>query len=142
MCVCCAHVCVCKCICLRACVRCVCVYACMNTCVHVHVCVRMCLCVSLSVHVCPMCVCVRLCVCVCVCALCTCVLRQLGKIQTWLPDIYWLDAPSPGRGQHSHAYTHSVQLDHRVFLNLETLRFYCLPDNYEIIDPSLEDIKV
>ena len=47
-----------------------------------------------------------------------------------------------GRGQHSHAYTHSVQVGHRVWLNLETLKFYCLPDNYQIIDPSLEDIKV
>ena len=47
-----------------------------------------------------------------------------------------------GRGGHSHAYTHSVQLLHHVWLNLTTLKFYCLPDNYEIIDPSLEDIKV
>jgi U4/U6.U5 tri-snRNP-associated protein 2 len=47
-----------------------------------------------------------------------------------------------GRGQHSHAYTHSVQVGHRVWLNLDTLQFYCLPDNYEIIDASLEDIKV
>ncbi|XP_065833453.1 ubiquitin carboxyl-terminal hydrolase 39-like [Oscarella lobularis] len=46
-----------------------------------------------------------------------------------------------GRGKHSHAYTHSVQLSHHVFLNLHTLKFYCLPDNYEVIDPSLEDIK-
>lgn len=46
-----------------------------------------------------------------------------------------------GRGQHSHAYTHSVQVGHHVFINLHTLKFYCLPDNYEIIDPSLEDIK-
>ncbi|XP_019863948.1 PREDICTED: U4/U6.U5 tri-snRNP-associated protein 2-like [Amphimedon queenslandica] len=46
-----------------------------------------------------------------------------------------------GRGQHSHAYIHSVQHYHYVFLNLKTLQFYCLPDNYEIIDPSLEDIK-
>ncbi|CAI8006750.1 U4/U6.U5 tri-snRNP-associated protein 2 [Geodia barretti] len=46
-----------------------------------------------------------------------------------------------GRGQHSHAYTHSVQVGHHVFLNLESLEFYCLPDNYQIIDPSLEDIK-
>lgn len=46
-----------------------------------------------------------------------------------------------GRGGHSHAYTHSVQLLHHVWLNLTTLKFYCLPDNYEIIDPSLEDIK-
>ena len=29
-----------------------------------------------------------------------------------------------------------------MFLNLQTLKFYCLPDNYEIIDPSLEDIQV
>lgn len=47
-----------------------------------------------------------------------------------------------GRGQKTHAYTHSVDIDHRVFLNLSTLRFYCLPDNYEIIDSSLDDIKV
>ncbi|XP_013872772.1 ubiquitin carboxyl-terminal hydrolase 39 isoform X1 [Austrofundulus limnaeus] len=45
-----------------------------------------------------------------------------------------------GRGQKSHAYTHSVQFTHHVFLNLHTLKFYCLPDNYEIIDSSLEDI--
>ena len=49
---------------------------------------------------------------------------------------------SAGRGRHSHAYTHSVQLNHHVFLNLSSLEFYCLPDNYQIIDPSLEDIKV
>lgn len=45
-----------------------------------------------------------------------------------------------GRGFKSHAYTHSVQEGHHVFLNLETMKFYCLPDNYEIIDQSLEDI--
>ena len=42
-----------------------------------------------------------------------------------------------GRGIKTHAYTHSVSADHHVFLNLETLKFYCLPDNYEIIDSSL-----
>lgn len=42
-----------------------------------------------------------------------------------------------GRGIKTHAYTHSVSCDHHVFLNLETLKFYCLPDNYEIIDSSL-----
>ncbi|XP_028399832.1 U4/U6.U5 tri-snRNP-associated protein 2-like [Dendronephthya gigantea] len=46
-----------------------------------------------------------------------------------------------GRGKHSHAYTHSVQVSHHVFLNLHTLKFYCLPDNYEVIDSSLDDIK-
>ncbi|XP_057300465.1 U4/U6.U5 tri-snRNP-associated protein 2-like [Hydractinia symbiolongicarpus] len=46
-----------------------------------------------------------------------------------------------GRGQNSHAYTHSVHIGHHVYLNLRSLKFYCLPDNYEIIDSSLEDIK-
>lgn len=45
-----------------------------------------------------------------------------------------------GRGFKSHAYTHSVQETHHVYLNLETMKFYCLPDNYQIIDQSLEDI--
>ncbi|CCD69090.1 Ubiquitin carboxyl-terminal hydrolase 39 [Caenorhabditis elegans] len=46
-----------------------------------------------------------------------------------------------GRGTNTHAYTHALETDHHVFLNLQTLKFYCLPDNYEVIDPSLEDIK-
>nr|CAH8872400.1 unnamed protein product [Trichobilharzia regenti] len=45
-----------------------------------------------------------------------------------------------GRGNSTHAYTHSVSEGHHVFLNLETRRFYCLPDDYEILDGSLEDI--
>uniref|UniRef100_F6ZHA2 ubiquitinyl hydrolase 1 n=3 Tax=Ciona intestinalis TaxID=7719 RepID=F6ZHA2_CIOIN len=45
-----------------------------------------------------------------------------------------------GRGRKSHAYTHSVECNHHVFLNLYTLKFYCLPDNYMIVDSSLEDI--
>ena len=45
-----------------------------------------------------------------------------------------------GRGNNTHAYTHSVSEGHRVFLNLESQRFYCLPDNYEVIDASLGDI--
>jgi len=45
-----------------------------------------------------------------------------------------------GRGLDTQANTHSLMCDHHVFLNLETLKFYCLPDNYEIIDTSLEDI--
>jgi len=45
-----------------------------------------------------------------------------------------------GRGKSTHAFTHSVSEFHHVFLNLETLKFYCLPDNYEIDDPSFNDI--
>lgn len=45
-----------------------------------------------------------------------------------------------GRGIGTHAYMHSVSLGHHVFLNLNTLKFYCLPDNYQIIDSSLDEI--
>jgi len=45
-----------------------------------------------------------------------------------------------GRGKSTHAFTHSVSESHHIFLNLETLKFYCLPDNYEVQDSSLEDI--
>lgn len=38
-----------------------------------------------------------------------------------------------GRGTITNAYTHSVAESHHVFLNLHTLKFYCLPDNYEIV---------
>lgn len=47
-----------------------------------------------------------------------------------------------GRGNNTHAYTHSVFEGHHVFLNLQTQKFYCLPDNYQIIDSSLDDIIV
>ncbi|CAF4373732.1 unnamed protein product, partial [Adineta steineri] len=46
-----------------------------------------------------------------------------------------------GRGQKSCAYTHSVEGEHHVFINLHSLQFFCLPDTYEIIDSSLEYIK-
>ena len=46
-----------------------------------------------------------------------------------------------GRGQNSHAYTHSLEAGHHVFINLQTERVYCLPDGYEIMDPSLDDIR-
>ncbi|KAJ8567757.1 hypothetical protein K7X08_019965 [Anisodus acutangulus] len=45
-----------------------------------------------------------------------------------------------GRGTKSHAYTHSLEAGHHVFINLQTEKVYCLPDGYEVIDPSLDDI--
>nr|BAE87676.1 unnamed protein product [Macaca fascicularis] len=45
-----------------------------------------------------------------------------------------------GRGLKSHAYIHSVQFSHHVFLNLHTLKFYCLPDNYKNIKRPPGDI--
>lgn len=46
-----------------------------------------------------------------------------------------------GRGRGSHAYYHSLQADHHVFINLLNEKVYCLPDGYEVQDPSLDDIK-
>lgn len=50
-----------------------------------------------------------------------------------------------GRSKSSHAYLHSVNANHRVFLNLDTERAYILPDNYELTLPkalkNLQDIK-
>ena len=47
-----------------------------------------------------------------------------------------------GRGSGSHAYFHSMNDDHHVFINLETLKVYVLPDGYQVMDNSLNDIKV
>jgi U4/U6.U5 tri-snRNP-associated protein 2 len=47
-----------------------------------------------------------------------------------------------GRGKGSHAYTHSLQVEHHVFINLQNKKAYCLPDDYEIEDSSLDDVKV
>ncbi|KAL3678845.1 hypothetical protein R1sor_021801 [Riccia sorocarpa] len=46
-----------------------------------------------------------------------------------------------GRGRKSHAYTHSLEAGHHVFINLQSEKVYCLPDGYEVNDPSLEDIR-
>ncbi|XP_049848908.1 U4/U6.U5 tri-snRNP-associated protein 2-like [Schistocerca gregaria] len=46
-----------------------------------------------------------------------------------------------GRSPNTHAYIHSLDSKHHVFINTETKKIYCLPDNYEVIDSSLDDIK-
>ncbi|WVN85783.1 uncharacterized protein L203_100934 [Cryptococcus depauperatus CBS 7841] len=45
-----------------------------------------------------------------------------------------------GRGNGSWAYRHAVGDNHRVWLNLETEKFYVLPEGYLVSDPSLNDI--
>lgn len=47
-----------------------------------------------------------------------------------------------GRGSKTPAYTHAVEAGHYCFVHLQTAVFYCLPDDYEIRDPSLDDIRV
>ncbi|KAH0995562.1 hypothetical protein GBA52_019426 [Prunus armeniaca] len=39
-----------------------------------------------------------------------------------------------GRANKSHAYTHSLEAGHHVYINLRTEKVYCLPDGYEISD--------
>lgn len=45
-----------------------------------------------------------------------------------------------GRGRGSWAYRHAVGENHRVWLNLETEKFYVLPEGYVVSDPSLKDV--
>lgn len=45
-----------------------------------------------------------------------------------------------GRGKGSWAYRHAVGENHKVWLNLQTEKFYVLPEGYLVSDPSLQDI--
>lgn len=47
-----------------------------------------------------------------------------------------------GKGKGTHAYMHSLEEGHHVFISLSNdCRIWCLPDNYEVQDASLNDIK-
>lgn len=46
-----------------------------------------------------------------------------------------------GRGPKSHAYFHALDVDHHVFINMETKKVYVLPEGYEVKNKSLDDIK-
>jgi U4/U6.U5 tri-snRNP-associated protein 2 len=46
-----------------------------------------------------------------------------------------------GRGRQTPAYTHSVDEGHFVFVHLDKGTFHCLPDDFEVKDPSLADIS-
>ncbi|CAK7207758.1 Ubiquitin carboxyl-terminal hydrolase 10 [Sporothrix eucalyptigena] len=46
-----------------------------------------------------------------------------------------------GRGLKSHAYFHALDEDHHVFINMQTQRVYVLPEGYEVLSRSLDDIK-
>lgn len=46
-----------------------------------------------------------------------------------------------GRGKATPAYLHSVNEGHAVFLHLTHGTFHCLPENYQVKDPSLDDIR-
>lgn len=46
-----------------------------------------------------------------------------------------------GRGMHTLAYSHSLEENHYMFINLSDQKVYTLPDGYEVINNSLNDIK-
>ena len=69
--------------------------------------------------------------------LCSVTLSPLNVYACLVCGIYY-----QGRGINTPAYVHSGETDHHVFMNLHTLKFFCIPDNYEIIDSSLDDIKL
>lgn len=46
-----------------------------------------------------------------------------------------------GRGPKSHAYFHSLDENHHVYINMATQKVYVLPEGYEVTSKSLDDIK-
>ena len=46
-----------------------------------------------------------------------------------------------GRGESTPATIHSLNEGHHVFMSVSNGRIYCLPDNYEIVDDTLDDIR-
>ncbi|KAK0668913.1 hypothetical protein QBC41DRAFT_224981 [Cercophora samala] len=46
-----------------------------------------------------------------------------------------------GRGPKSHAYFHALDEDHHVYINMSTQKVYVLPEGYEVLSKSLDDIK-
>jgi U4/U6.U5 tri-snRNP-associated protein 2 len=46
-----------------------------------------------------------------------------------------------GRGPKSQAYFHALDENHHVYVNMETKKVYVLPEGYEVMSKSLEDIK-
>ncbi|CAE7350260.1 Usp39 [Symbiodinium sp. CCMP2592] len=46
-----------------------------------------------------------------------------------------------GRGKETPAYRHALEKGHYVWMNAVDGKVYCIPDGYEVVDKSLEDIK-
>jgi U4/U6.U5 tri-snRNP-associated protein 2 len=46
-----------------------------------------------------------------------------------------------GRGPKSQAYFHALDEGHHVYINMESKKVYVLPEGYEVISKSLDDIK-
>lgn len=45
-----------------------------------------------------------------------------------------------GRSPSSHAYAHSLHVGHHLYLSVSSETVYCLPDGYQVIDPSFREL--
>ncbi|KAF0978351.1 hypothetical protein FDP41_002866 [Naegleria fowleri] len=46
-----------------------------------------------------------------------------------------------GKGETTPAFIHALNEGHHIFMSLSNGKIYCLPDNYEVIDHTLDDIR-
>ena len=46
-----------------------------------------------------------------------------------------------GRGPKTHAYAHALEANHHMFMKFDDMKVYCLPEDYEVQDASLADIR-
>lgn len=46
-----------------------------------------------------------------------------------------------GRGPRTQAYTHALECTHHMFMKLDNGKVFCLPDGYEVVERSLDDIR-
>jgi U4/U6.U5 tri-snRNP-associated protein 2 len=46
-----------------------------------------------------------------------------------------------GLGKHTQAHRHALEKEHYLWMSLEDGKVYCIPDGYEVLDKSLDDIK-
>lgn len=54
----------------------------------------------------------------------------------------WLTLIRIGRGLSTPAFQHCLESSHHVFMKTSDGKVYCLPDNYQVLDASLQDIRV
>ena len=47
-----------------------------------------------------------------------------------------------GKGKNTPVYNHSLEMQHYLFICLDTLDIYCIPDMYQVVDGSLDDIRM
>jgi U4/U6.U5 tri-snRNP-associated protein 2 len=65
----------------------------------------------------------------------------LREILCWYITFKKGKSNNAGRGKTTPAYSHSLNEEHHVYINLQTLKVYILPESYEVKSAALDDIK-